>query len=90
MSPEQVRGDELDARTDLFSFGSVLYEMGTGRQAFAGNTSGVIMEAILNRSPVPPTRVIPELRENLKSFWRRRWKKTASYAAKRQRNCARI
>jgi serine/threonine protein kinase len=61
MSPEQVRGDELDARTDLFSFGSVLYEMGTGRQAFAGNTSGVIMEAILNRSPVPPTRVIPEL-----------------------------
>jgi eukaryotic-like serine/threonine-protein kinase len=61
MSPEQVRGEELDSRTDLFSFGSVLYEMATGRQAFTGNTSGVIMEAILNRSPMSPTRVSPEL-----------------------------
>ncbi len=61
MSPEQVRGDELDARTDLFSFGAVLYEMATGRQAFTGTTSGVISEAILNRSPVPPSRIIPEL-----------------------------
>jgi serine/threonine protein kinase len=61
MSPEQVRGEELDARSDLFSFGTVLYEMATGRQAFTGNTPGVIMEAILNRSPAPPTRVIPEL-----------------------------
>jgi len=61
MSPEQVRGEELDPRSDLFSFGSVLYEMSTGRQAFTGNTSGVIMEAILNRSPAPPTRVNPEL-----------------------------
>jgi serine/threonine protein kinase len=61
MSPEQVRGEELDARSDLFSFGTVLYEMATGRQAFTGNTSGVVMEAILNRSPAPPTRVNLEL-----------------------------
>ena len=51
MSPEQVRGEDLDARTDLFSFGSVLYEMATGRQAFPGNTSGVVPHAILERAP---------------------------------------
>jgi serine/threonine protein kinase/Tol biopolymer transport system component len=61
MSPEQVRGGELDARTDLFSFRAVLYEMATGRQAFAGTTSGVISEAILNRALAPPSRVNPEL-----------------------------
>ena len=61
MSPEQVRGEELDARSDLFSFGTVLYEMATARQAFTGNTSGVITEAILNRAPAPPTRVNPDL-----------------------------
>ena len=65
MSPEQVRGEELDARTDLFSFGLVLYEMATGRPAFPGNTSGVITEAVLNRVPISPAhinpRVLPEL-----------------------------
>jgi eukaryotic-like serine/threonine-protein kinase len=61
MSPEQVRGETLDARSDLFSFGAVLYEMSTGRQAFAGNTTGVILDAFLNRAPTPPTRVNPEL-----------------------------
>jgi serine/threonine protein kinase/Tfp pilus assembly protein PilF len=54
MSPEQVRGEDLDARTDLFSFGAVLYEMATGKQAFSGNTSGVIFHGILQNSPIPP------------------------------------
>ena len=52
MSPEQVRAKELDARTDLFSFGAVLYEMGTGAPAFRGESTGVIFESILNRAPV--------------------------------------
>jgi len=61
MSPEQVRGEKVDARSDLFSFGVVLYEMATGRMAFPGNTCGVIFEAILNRAPVPAMQVRPEL-----------------------------
>ncbi len=61
MSPEQVRGETLDGRSDLFSLGLVLYEMATGRQAFSGNTSGVIFAAILERQPAPASQVNPNL-----------------------------
>ena len=71
MSPEQVRARELDARTDLFSFGVVLYEMATGALPFRGESTGVIFESILNRVPVPPVRINPEVPPKLEEIVQR-------------------
>ncbi|HET9270587.1 MAG TPA: protein kinase [Vicinamibacterales bacterium] len=65
MSPEQARGEELDGRSDLFSLGLVLYEMATGRQAFGGQTTAVVFDAILNRQPADPRHVNPALPEDV-------------------------
>src|SRR5260370_8657225 len=68
MSPEQVRGENLDPRTDLFSFGMVLYEMGTGQRAFAGDTAPVLREAILSHTPVSARELNRELPRKLEEI----------------------
>ena len=84
MSPEQVRGEKLDARTDLFSFGLVLYEMTTGLRAFSGDTAAILKDAILNHTPAPAYS-IPKLRRGWNRSSISRWRSPASSATSRLR-----
>jgi serine/threonine protein kinase len=87
MSPEQIRGDKLDARTDLFSFGLVLYEMATGQRAFGGQTSALVHERILHEAPRPAREIRPELPPKLEESSLRRWRKTAPSVISTPQRC---
>ncbi len=82
MSPEQARGEALDARTDLFSLGAVLYEMACGKPAFAGASAAIIFNSILTASPTPLSRVRGDVPPNWKVLFAGRWKRTERYAIK--------
>jgi eukaryotic-like serine/threonine-protein kinase len=90
MSPEQARGEEMDARTDLFSFGAVLYEMATGTMAFPGNSAAVIYDAILNRTPVAASQVNQAIPQRLDEIIGKALEKNASCGTRVLRMFVRI
>ncbi len=90
MSPEQVRGEKLDTRTDLFSFGLVLYEMATGQQAFAAQTAAVVHDAILHRTPIPVPQLTLSFLPSLKKLSTKPWRKIAMRATEPPGTCGRI
>ena len=88
MSPEQARGENLDARTDLFSLGAVLYEMATGKQAFGGGSTAVVFSSILEKSPVPLHQLNPDLAHQLAPIIDKALEKDLRCVINRRRTCA--